>query len=233
MSLPRLEYPTYEATLISTGDKVQYRPFIVKEHKILMTLKNADGVEIARIITSLVDACTFNKLDMAKIPYFDIEYLFLQIRSKSIGETVDVKLKCRTCDNQVSTSYNIDDLKVIKNESHTHKIELSATTGIMMKYPSIEKAISLINDQEDENSLNDLIFDSIEAIYDKDNYWTADMIEEEDFKEFINNLQKSHFDMIENFFVSSPKVVQEIEAKCDKCDSDIKVKLEGLYNFFF
>ncbi len=232
MSLPRLDYPTYETTLISTGDKVQFRPFIVKEHKILMTLKNADGSEIARTVKDLVDACTFNKLDMKKISYFDIEYLFLQIRAKSIGETVDVNLKCGNCKTKVSTSYNIDDVKVIKNETHTNKIQLTSTTGIIMKYPSIEGAISLFNNQDDTEELDSLIISSIEAIYDKDNYWTSDSIEADDLKDFLNNLQKKHFDMIENFFVSSPKIVQEIDANCNSCGSDIKVKLEGLYNFF-
>lgn len=231
MSLPRLDYPTYETDLISTGTKVQFRPFIVKEHKILMTLKNADGSEIAKTITDLVNVCTFNKLDMEKISYFDIEYLFLQIRSKSIGETVDVRLKCGNCKSEVSATYNIDDVQVVKNDTHVNKIELSPTTGIIMKYPSIDKAISLFNNEGDD-SLDSLIVSSIEAIYDKDNYWTIDMLEPEDIKEFLNDLTKKHFDMIENFFVSSPKIVQNIETKCDKCDTDIKVKLEGLYNFF-
>lgn len=232
MSLPRLEYPTYETNLISTDKKVTYRPFVVKEHKILMTLKNASGAEIARIITQLVDSCTFNALDINNIPYFDIEYLFLQIRAKSIGEVVDVKVKCKNCDNKINTSYNIDDLKVIKKDNHTNKIELSPTTGIIMKYPNIEYAIKLFDSEDTNNVISDLIVSSIEAIYDKDNYWTSDILDKTEINEFIDNLQKPDFDKIENFFVSSPKIVQEIEGKCDKCESDIKVKLEGLYNFF-
>lgn len=231
MSLPVLEYPTYETKLISKQQKVEFRPFLVKEHKLLMMLKNADGPEIARIIKNLVNACTFGKLDVENMPYFDIEYLFLQIRSKSIGEIVDVSINCK-CGNKVKTSYNIEDLKVDQTENHTNQIKITPTTGLMMKYPSIEHAIKLFEESDDVDVMDDLIISSIESIYDKENVWYTKDLSKEEIKEFIDNLQKHHFDMIENFFVSSPQIVQEIKATCNQCESDLDVKLKGLYNFF-
>ncbi len=230
MNLPQLQYPTYEVTLISNNTKVSYRPFLVKEHKVLMTLKNADANEVARIIKELVNVCTFGKLNVEELAYFDVEYLFLQIRAKSIGEIVDVNVNCE-CGNKVKTNYNIENLTIEKHDHHTNKIMLDGSIGLLMKYPNIDKTISVF-ESEDREIIDDLILSSIEAIYDKDNYWDASTLEKEELQSFIDGLQKKHFEAIEQFFLTSPQVVQVIEAKCDQCGNDIKAKLKGLYNFF-
>lgn len=230
MNLPQLQYPTYEVKLISTKESVAFRPFLVKEHKILMTLKNADANEVARIIKELIRVCTFDKLNVNELPYFDIEFLFLQIRAKSIGEIVDVNVNCE-CGNKIKTNYNIDELTIETHDNHTSNIQLDDSCGLIMKYPSIDKAISIF-ETEDPKIVDDLIISSIDSIYDKDNYWEAKNLEKEDVQKFIDNLQKKHFDAIEQFFITSPQVVQKIKAKCDKCQTEIEARLKGLYNFF-
>lgn len=196
-----------------------------------MMLRDADGSEIARIIKNLVDVCTLQQLDIDSLPYFDIEYLFLQIRSKSLGETVDVNVNCK-CGNKIKTSYNIDDLIVDKKENHTNIIKLNDTTGIEMKYPSIDFAIKLFEEEDNIQIIDDLIISCIDSIYDKNNCWQASDLSRKDIQEFLDNLQEHHFKLIENFFATSPQVIQEIKAKCNRCSADLDVKLKGLYNFF-
>lgn len=193
-------------------------------------MKNADANEISRIIQDLVQVCVIDEINAKNLPYFDIEYLFLQIRAKSIGEVVDVNVNCK-CGNQIKTSYSIDDLIVEKSDKHTSKIQLDANCGLIMKYPNINDAIRLF---EDDNPaiVDDLIINSIEAIYDGENYWSSKDLEREKIQEFLDNLQKKHFDMIEQFFITSPQILQVIKVKCDKCDTDIEARLKGLYNFF-
>ena len=124
MALPKLETPTYELILPSTGDKLKFRPFLVKEHKILLTMSEADDNEVARIIRELVDVCTFKTLKIKDLPHFDIEYIFMHLRAKSISETVEVVVNCE-CGEKIDTSFNIEDLKVVKPEGHSNKIMIN------------------------------------------------------------------------------------------------------------
>lgn len=229
--LPTIEVPSYETCLISTKEKVTYRPFLVKEHKILMTMQKADESEVTRMLKQLIDACTLGKLDVDKLPYFDIEWLFMQIRSKSIGEVVDANVNCK-CGNKIKTSYNIEDLQVVQGDNHTNKIDLDGNCGVIMKYPSIDDAIKVFESDSDVESANDIVLSNIESIYTKKDFWDAKDLERQDLQDFVDNLPKEQFDKIENFFKTSPKIVQNINVNCDKCETDIHIKLQGLYNFF-
>lgn len=230
MSLPKLNTPTFELTLPSTGDKIKYRPFLVKEHKVLLTMAEADNAEVARVVSELVDVCTFNKLNVSKLPHFDIEYIFLQLRAKSISETVEVIINCE-CENKIDATFNIDELKVERNPDHTNKIMLNKDYGVEMSYPVFNEVIEVFA-SNDTSKVLELIIKCIKGVFDSDNYWDAKDQTKEEIEEFVYSLTKEQFDKIETFFVTAPKVVQVIESDCPKCGKHNTSRLEGLSNFF-
>ena len=230
MALPKLETPTYELILPSTGDKLKFRPFLVKEHKILLTMSEADDNEVARIIRELVDVCTFKTLKIKDLPHFDIEYIFMHLRAKSISETVEVVVNCE-CGEKIDTSFNIDELKVVKPEGHSNKIMINNEIGIELKYPNIDDVVNIFVTKDNQKVI-DLIIRSIKAIYNQEEYWEASDQSKEELDEFVYSLTKEQFDKLELFFVTSPKIVQTIECDCPKCGKHNISKLEGLQNFF-
>ena len=230
MALPKLETPTYELILPSTGDKLKFRPFLVKEHKILLTMSEADDNEVARIIRELVDVCTFKTLKIKDLPHFDIEYIFMHLRAKSISETVEVVVNCE-CGEKIDTSFNIDELKVVKPEGHSNKIMINNEIGIELKYPNIDDVVNIFVTKDNQKVI-DLIIRSIKAIYNQEEYWEASDQSKEELDEFVYSLTKEQFDKLEQFFVTSPKIVQTIECDCPKCGKHNISKLEGLQNFF-
>jgi hypothetical protein len=230
MALPKLETPTYELILPSTGDKLKFRPFLVKEHKILLTMSEADDNEVARIIRELVDVCTFKALKIKDLPHFDIEYIFMHLRAKSISETVEVVVNCE-CGEKIDTSFNIEELKVVKPEGHSNKIMINNEIGIELNYPNIDDVVGVYATKDNQKVI-DLIIKSIKAIYNQEEYWEASDQSKEELDEFVYSLTKEQFDKLEQFFVTAPKIVQTIECDCPKCGKHNISKLEGLQNFF-
>lgn len=230
MALPTLNVPTYELTLPSTNKKVTFRPFLVKEHKVLLTLSEADDKEVSRIIRDLVDVCTFQKLSVRDLPHFDIEYIFLKLRSKSLGETVEVLVNCE-CGNKIETSFSLEQVHVEKNPDHSNKIQLTTDIGIEFSYPNIDDVISVFS-KKDNNQIFNLIINNVKGIYDSSNYWEAKDQTRAEIETFIYSLTKEQFDKVELFFQTSPKVVQVIETDCNQCGNHITSRLEGLQNFF-
>ena len=230
MALPKLNTPTYELVLPSSGQKITYRPFLVKEHKILLTMLEADDKEVSRIVCELIDVCTFNKLKVFKLPHFDIEYIFLNIRAKSISEVVEVVVNCE-CGNPIDTTFNIDSLKVVKELKHTNKIMLTDRIGIEMSYPVFEDVVNIFSSNDSQQIFN-LVINCLKGIYDDTEYYEIKDQPVEEVEEFLNTLTKQQFDKIENFFTTSPKVIQTIETDCNQCGRHNISKLEGLANFF-
>lgn len=230
MALPKLNTPTYELTLPSSGKKISYRPFLVKEHKVLLTMSEAENSEVSRIIRELVDVCTFNKLKVSELPHFDIEYIFMHLRAKSIGEVVDVIVNCE-CGEKIDTSFNIEDLKVESKEGHTNKIFINNEVGIEFNYPKIDDVVDVFATNDNQKVI-DLIVRSIKAVFDNDDYYDAKDQTVEEINEFVYSLTKEQFDKIEQFFVTAPKIVQTIECDCPKCGKHNVSRLEGLQNFF-
>ena len=230
MALPKLNTPIYELSLPSSGEKIKYRPFLVREHKILLTMSEADNNEIARIIRELVDVCTFNKLKVTDLPHFDIEYIFMFLRAKSIGESVDVVVNCE-CGEKINTSFNIEELEVRKPEGHNNKIMINDEIGIELKYPNIDDVVGIFASNDNQKVI-ELIIKNIKSIFSNEDYWDASEQTKEEVEEFIYSLTKEQFDKVEKFFVTSPKIVQTIECDCPKCGKHNVSKLEGLQNFF-
>ena len=230
MALPKLNTPTYELKLPSSGEKIRFRPFLVKEHKVLLTMSEAEDNEVSRIIRELVDVCTFKELKIKDLPHFDIEYIFMNLRAKSIGEVVDVVVNCE-CGTKIETNFNIEDLKVEVAEGHSNKIMINDDIGIEMKYPNIDEVVGVFA-SNDSQKIFELIINCIKAVYDQNEYWDAKDQTRAELEEFIYSLTKEQFDNVEKFFVTAPKIVQIIETDCPDCKKHNTSRLEGLQNFF-
>lgn len=229
MALPKLETPTYELILPSTGEKVKYRPFLVKEYKILMTGLESDFEEIHRLVIDLVDACTFNKLKIDELSNFDVEYLFLNMRAKSIGEIANLNLKCDACETTMDVELDVTKATVEKSEGHTNKILITDSICVEMRYPKFEEMIEIYQNFNSDKIV-DLLCNCIKSVYTDKQYY-EDYTKEE-LKEFVNSFSKAQFEKMEQFFLSMPKVSQVIEKTCTNCGKENKVTLEGLQNFF-
>jgi hypothetical protein len=230
MALPILETPSYELILPSTNKKVKYRPFLVKEYKILLTTVEADVNEITRIVTELVDNCTFNKLDISKLAHFDVEYLFLNIRAKSISETADIVINC-DCGTKIDYTLDITNLKVVKDDKSTNKVMLTEDVGVVLRYPKFEEMLD-IRDNANSTRVVELITDCVDAVFTKDDYFDKTSYTNEELSSFISSFTKQQFDKLEEFFRNIPKIVQHIEVDCPSCKKHNEVDLEGLQNFF-
>lgn len=230
MALPILETPTYELILPSTNKKVKYRPFLVKEYKILLTSVEADANEISRIVTELVDNCTFNKLDIEKLAHFDVEYLFLNIRAKSISETADIVINCE-CGTKIDYTLEITNLKVVKDEKTSNKVMLTEDVGVVLRYPKFDEMLD-IRDNANSTRVVELITACVDAVFTKDDYFDKDSYTNEELSTFISSFTKKQFDKLEEFFRNIPKIVQHIEVDCPSCKKHNEVDLEGLQNFF-
>ena len=228
--LPKLETPTYTLTIPSTGEEIVYRPFLVKEHKILLTLKDSDEKEVSRILKELINSCTFNKIDVNKLTFFDIEYFFINLRAKSIGEIVEVLVRCTNCEEQFDASFNLLDAKTINNDQ-SNKIKLDNEYGVVLKYPDLQEIAKMFS-QEDGYDIVDLIIDSIEGIYTEQDYWDAMSSSREEIKEFIESLTQQQFKNIEQFYTNLPKVVLDFKSECTHCNHVNETRLSGLMNFF-
>jgi len=228
--LPKLETPTYLLTIPSTGEEITFRPFLVKEHKILLTLKEADENEITRVLRDLVDNCTFKKIDTKSLTYFDIEYIFVNLRAKSIGEEVDIYFTCSNCTDRFETSINLLDAKV-SNLDKTNKIKINDQYGVVLKYPELDELIKLSTDSSTEDVFN-LVIKSIQGVYDETNYWDSSDSSEEEISEFIESLTQDQFKKIEEFFTELPRVFLDIDKVCEKCGHENNTTISGVMSFF-
>ena len=229
MALPKLETPSYELILPSTGQKIKYRPFLVKEYKILLTSLDSDTEEIQRVITDLVDVCTYNKLKINEIPSFDIEYIFLNLRAKSIGEKTNLTLECTSCSTKIQFELDLTKAEVKKNPNHSTKLFITDTIGLEMRYPRFDELMNIYKDFKSDNVV-ELLCMCIKSVFtEEENY---DNYTKEEMLEFVNSFSKAQFDILEQFFLTMPKVVQHIEHDCPNCGAKNETNLVGLQNFF-
>jgi hypothetical protein len=240
--LPKIDVPVFELKLPSTGQPIKFRPFTVKEEKLfLMAYESNDMKYSVDTIIQVLSNCVLNHNDIRELPTFDIEYIFLNIRARSVGEIVKLKYRCnndvdsaeenKKCNNSVEIDLNILEVEPIKNENHNNRIELSKDLGIVMRYPKM----SLIRDNADSEDFNvvlELIIDCIDYIYDKDNLYYAKDTTKEELTEFLDSLQSKDLEKIKDFFDTMPKLKKEMDFSCNKCGYHEKIELEGLQSFF-
>ena len=238
MPLPKIATPTYELELPSTGETIKYRPFLVKEEKLLvLALESEDTKQITNAIKAVLKSCIQTKgIKIETLPTFDIEYLFLNIRGKSVGEEIEVNVICPDDEEtQVPVSINIDDIQIEVTDDHDNKIQLDDSLMMEMKYPSLEEFIKNNFDFKETNQMDQsfaLIASCIDKIYNEEEVWaTADCTKKE-VNEFLEQMKSSQFKEIETFFETMPKLSHTISVTNPKTKVKSDVLLEGLASFF-
>ena len=236
MALPQINTPTYELAVPSTDKKLKYRPFLVKEEKILMMAMEAkEQSGIINAVKDIVKSCTFEKFDISKAPIFDVEYIFLNIRAKSVGEVSTVNLRCLD-DNKtfVPTEIDLTKVEVEMNKEHTNKVELTEEMGMIMTYPTLDSFTDYEGTTVNASNMIDIIASCIEQIYDKkgeDVYEAKDSTKQE-LIDFIEQLNSKQFADVQKFFDTMPKLTHKVTVKNPKTKVESEVVLSGLNDFF-
>ena len=233
MALPAIAVPTHELEIPSNKEKITYRPFLVKEEKLLL-LANESGQdsEVVNAIKQIITNCTFEKLDVETLALFDLEYVFLNIRAKSVGEVVSLKLLCKD-DNETYADVEIDlnDIKVNFPKGHTNKIELSDTIGILMRYPQFN-LVRISTEGSETEYIFRMIKECISTIYDGDTVFERSDFTDKDLDTFLESLTSEHFKKLQEFFETMPKLSHDIKFKNPKTKKQTKMTLEGMQSFF-
>ena len=236
MALPKLTTPTYELEIPSTDEKISYRPFLVKEEKILlMAMESGKNEDIVNAVKQIVSECTFNKLKLGTMPMFDVEYIFLNIRAKSIGEISKLKLLCPD-DNKtyVNVEVNLEDVQVQVGDDHTNKIELTDNMGMIMTYPTIDSFAESGIQQINADNMIDIIGSCILQIYEDNGekvYEAKDQTKKE-MTEFIEQMNTTQFKKVQKFFDTMPRLKHTIKVKNPKTKKMNDITLAGLNDFF-
>ena len=236
MALPKLDVPIYELTVPSTDEKIKYRPFLIKEEKILLiAMESGENEDVIQAVKQIVSECTFNKLKLGSMPMFDVEYIFLQIRSKSVGEVSKLKILCRD-DGETYANVEVDltEIEVQVNDDHTNKIELTDEMGVIMKYPTIDSfSTAGISDITADNML-DVIVACIDKIYDKkgEEVYDSKDSSQKELMDFVEQMNTQQFQDVQAFFDSMPKLRHEVTVVNPKTKVENVVALSGLNDFF-
>lgn len=237
MPLPKIATPTYELTLPSNNKKVKYRPFLVKEEKILIIAKESEDQEqIANAIKDVISNCILTRgIKVETLSSFDFEYLFLNIRGRSVGEDVEVLITCPDDgETQVPVTINLDDIKVKVDPEHTKDIDLDGNLTLRLKYPSMNDFVkeTFMNENVGVKDTFELICSCIDQVFNEDESWSASECTKKELEEFIDQLNSTHFKQIEKFFETLPRLSYELEITNPKTNVKSKVVLEGLTSFF-
>jgi hypothetical protein len=241
--LPKIDVPLYDLILPLSKKKIQIRPFLVKEEKILlMATESEDESTILTAIKQIVNNCCLTEdVDIELLPISDLEFIFFNLRARSISEVVELRYKCnnkihvgeeeKVCGNMVEFDVNILDIKPEIPENHTNKIEISPTMGVVMKYPNF-KILDKISSTTESEMLIETTLACIDYIYDEDEIHYAKDVSKEELTDFLESMNRGQFLKLQEFFETIPKITKEIDFHCDKCGYDEKMVLEGIQSFF-
>ena len=238
MPLPKIATPTYELELPSTKKPIHYRPFLVKEEKLLvLALESEDIKEITTAIKNVIKACVKTRgIKVESLPTFDIEYLFLNIRGKSVGEDIDVNITCPDDEQtQVPMTIALDEIEVQKDENHTNKIKVDESIMMEMRYPSLDQFIKNNFDFNEKNMMDqsfDLIASCVDKIYTEDEVWASADCTKKEMKDFLEQMNSTQFKEIESFFDTMPKLSHTLTVTNPNTKVESEVVLEGLASFF-
>jgi hypothetical protein len=238
MPLPKIATPTYELELPSTGEVVKYRPFLVKEEKVLViALESEDTKQISTAIKTVIKNCILSKnIKVENLPTFDIEYLFLNIRGKSVGEEIEVNIICPDDgETTVMIKIDLDIIKVEKNENHTNRIKVDDKIRMELKYPSLDQFIKTNFDFKSDNAMEqsfDLIASCVDKIFTEEEVWAANDVTKKELIDFLEQMNSSQFKEIETFFETMPKLSHKVKITNPKTQVESEVVLEGLASFF-
>ena len=234
MALPILNTPTYEVELPLSKKTITYRPFLVKEEKVLlMALESQDQKQIMRAMHDIISTCTFGKVDGKDLPVAELEYLFLKLRSKAVGEKSHIGLKCTSCKTSNELDIDLESIEIDMSSLPESKIMLTDQVGVMMKYPNSDVVMRSIDPKKsDTENTYAIIMSCIDKIFDADNVYDAASQSKQELTDFIESLNKNQFEKIKDFFSGLPKLKKDISFKCTSCGTENDVQLEGLESFF-
>ena len=240
MALPKLDVPTYEIELPISKKKIKYRPFLVKEQKnLLMALESNESSTIQQNVRDILNNCTLTEgINIDKLPIIDVEYYFINLRSKSVGEIVETRYRCnneveeKVCGNIMEASVNLQNIQPYREEEVSPEIQLTDKITIKMKYPEFGIIKDSINMDDITEVTFNLISESIEHIYDGDQFYYAHEAEPGEMLEFVEGLNQAQFEKVEHFFNNLPKLKETVEMTCSKCGFHHTIDVEGLENFF-
>lgn len=234
MALPKLEAPKYSAVLPSTGESIEYRPYLVKEEKmLLLAMESQDQKQIMNAVCDLIDVCTFNKVKARKLPIFDVEFLFLKLRAKSVGESTTLRMKCQSeeCDALTDVEVNLDFVQVQMPEKINNKVEITESVGIVMKYPTLE-TVKMNPEANQFDTMMEVLIGCVDYIYDENDVYPAAESSKQELTDFIESLNSDQFKRVQQFFEDAPKVESDMNWKCVSCGHDNSLKIQGLQSFF-
>lgn len=237
MPLPKLSVPEYELQLPTTNEKIKYRPFLVREEKILlMAMESQDEKEMVNSVKTIIKNCTNIKRKVEELATFEIEYLFLKIRAKSVGETSTFMITCPDDgETQVEVKVDLDDVDLEMSDDHSRKIMLDDTIGVLMKYPSLDTFVKLNLTSEDTPTMDnmfELAATSLDQIFEGEEVWEAKSISKKEIMEFLEGMNSEQFQKIQAFFETMPKLKKVLTVKNPKTEVESEVVLEGLAAFF-
>ena len=236
MALPKIDVPIYELTVPSTDEKIKYRPFLVKEEKLLLiAMESGENSDILRAVKDIVDACTFNKMKIGNMPMFDVEYIFLQIRSKAVGEVSTLRVLCLDdMKTYAKVEVDLNEIEVRVTDAHTNKIELSDEMGVIMKYPTVDSFVENKIDDISPANMLDVIITCVDKIYDKkgEEVYDAKDSTKQELIDFVEQMNTTQFADVQKFFDTMPALSHEITVKNPKTKKESKVTLNGLNDFF-
>ena len=238
MPLPTISTPTYELTLPSSDRKIKFRPFLVKEEKILiLAMESQDSKQIAQAVKDVLKKCILTRgIKVEKLSTFDIEFLFLNIRGKSVGEDIEVMVTCPDDKKtQVPMSINIDSIKVQKDKDHNRDIQLDDTYTLRMRYPSLDEFIKNnfgAVEQMNVDDTFDLIASCIDQVYSEEESWASEDCTKKELNDFVESLNSSQFKLVEKFFETMPKLAHTVQVINPNTQVESEITIEGLQNFF-
>lgn len=239
MALPKIEYPVYEIYIKSLDKKIPFRPFLVKEEKILLMAKeskDADSIRLA--IKQIIQNCATVEFDVESLPLFDVEMVYLKLRAKSVGESIKLVFNCKNevngepCNTDTDYTLDLEKVKYEVPEGHDAKLMITDKLGIRLKYPSLGTTLELPEDANEYTALIAAILVNIEYIFDDESIYRPETVTKEEVAEFLSNLKQEHLYKIREFFETAPKVVLEDEVVCKKCGFKHKLHAENLLDFF-
>ena len=236
MALPKLGYPTFELELPSTGKTIKYRPFLVKEEKVLlMALESKDEKQVVSAVKDLIKNCVITRIKVDNLPSFDLEYLFLKIRGASIGENIILTVTCLD-DNetQVEANININDVEIFKPDGHDKKIMFDENTGLVMKYPSMKEFVDreFLQKEMKTEDVYEFIADSIDQIFDSEEVYDSSTTTKKEFRTFVDSLTTKQFEKIQKFYETAPKLSHTFKVTNPKTNKESSYTIEGLQSFF-
>jgi hypothetical protein len=239
MALPMNQTPTYTLTIPSTGKDAKFKPFVVKQEKaLLLAMQSESEMVMLDTLKGVIQDCFVDKIDVERLATFDVEYIFAQLRARSVGEIIEIILKCDECEDdkaKVKINLNVDHIKVQKPETHSTKIHLFDDVGVVMKYPSF----SIVEKLQGKNQKNvtpddmfDIIVECMDMIFDTSQTYPINEQPREEVMTFLDNLTNEQFEKIQQFFETMPKMTHDVEFDCPVCNKHHQKKMEGLQSFF-